>query len=74
MRELFHLKGERQLINTVQEAFHIVRKKYPNAFKQGSLGAWSFFLPGATETHQMVAEMWMVQGRNPGWWLVVRGK
>lgn len=73
MRELFHLGGKRQRVDNIEEALRIVRESYPGAYKQGSVGAWSFHHPTCKEGN-MVAEAWITTGKKSGWWLVVKPK
>lgn len=71
MREVFKLGGKRQRVDTIDEALEIVRKSYPGAHAQGALGAWCFFHPTCKDGN-MIAEAWLVQGKRPKWWLVVK--
>lgn len=71
MREVFHLKGKRQRVGSIEEALTVVRKSYPGAHKQGCVGAYAFFYPTCNDGN-MVAEAWMVQGKTREWWLVVK--
>jgi len=73
MREIFNLDGKKQRVNTIEDALRIVRESYPGAYKQGCVGAWCFYYP-TCKTENMVAEAWIIQGKNPGWWLVVKRK
>lgn len=70
MREVYHLKGNRQYVTNIDDALRIVRRTYPEAMKQGSLCAWSFYIP-PWQDDNIVAEAW-IRTRGPGWWLVVK--
>jgi len=70
MREVYHLKGKRRDVSHIEDALRLVRQHYPSAMKQGSLGAWSFYLP-PWKHDNIVAEAW-VKSRGPGWWLVIK--
>lgn len=70
MREVFFLQGQRQRVASIEDALRIVRETYPGAMKQGSVGAWGFYLP-PWKDNNIVAEAWL-RHQGPGWWLVVK--
>ena len=67
MRELFNLQGKRVSVKTTEEALTLVRKPYPKAMKQGSVGCWTFFVGKI-----IVAEAWLRTGKGDDWWLRIK--
>ncbi len=65
MREVGNIKGEKVSVEWVDEALALVRKHYPGATAQGSVGAWSFH-----HDSRLVAEMWLKPYAS-GWWLKI---
>lgn len=65
MRDLNSFPGKKIRVDSIEQALEKVRETYPDATKEGSIGAYSFSKDGET-----IAEMWLA--RKEGWWLRIK--
>lgn len=63
MRDLHMVDGRKIYVDGLDTALVLVRKRFPNAMREASLGAASFSVGNI-----LVAEAWL-HSRKPGWWL-----
>lgn len=66
MRDIHQLKGRKEYIEDFTKGITLVRKLYPNATAEGSLGCYSFWVNG-----EVIAEAWLHRDK-PGWWLRIK--
>jgi hypothetical protein len=66
MRDVHGVTGKKQYVEHLEEGIEIVRKVYPTARKEGSIGAWHWAVGDV-----IVAEAWL-HARKPGWWVRVK--
>lgn len=66
MRDVHGLTGPKRYYEELEEAIEVVRRVYPAARREGSVGAWHWAVGD-----ELVAEAW-VHATRPGWWLRVK--
>lgn len=77
MRDVHGVQGPKSYVESIEDADVAVRKIYPNARREGSLGAWHWAIRQRGDTSdtdgEVVAEAW-IHNRRPGWWLRIKKK
>lgn len=66
MRDVHSVEGKKVYYDDLDVALEGIRKIYPTATKQGSVGAWSWSVGD-----MIVAEAWLHRDR-PGWWVRIK--
>lgn len=70
MRDVHGLVGPKKYADTMEEAIALVAAAYPGALREGSIGAWHWYV--RTEAgDEVVAEAW-IHNTRPGWWLRIK--
>ncbi len=65
MRDLHTISGRKTHVESIEDAHNLVISEYPNATKEGSIGAWSWHVD-----NELVAEAWL--HRSNGWWIRIK--
>ena len=65
MRDMHILTSRKCLIN-IDDALRIVRKKYPTANQEGSMGSYHWF-----DGDVVVAEAWIHKNRRHWWFRII---
>ena len=66
MRDIHQLEGNKRYVVNADDLLFEVRKQYPHATKEGSVGSWSFY-----DQKQLIAEAWLHRTKT-GWWLRIK--
>lgn len=66
MRDAHFVSGTKKYYDDLEVAIQDVKKVYPTATREGSVGCWSWQVDG-----DFVAEAW-VHHTKPGWWVRIK--
>lgn len=66
MRDAHLTTGKKRYVEDLDDAIALLKRLYPTARREGSIGAWSWAVGD-----DIVAEAW-VHPTKPGWWLRIK--